>query len=177
MVAGAAYRSGSRLVEHEHGRSAVAASAHLAGDRLEDGRGGIVHDFRGKAVLHSEVCLAPGAPESFRDRETLWNAVEAAETRINSRVGRDLLVALPREMDAAANRELVRTFVAESLVARGMCCDFAIHSPTASDGLRQPHVHVLTNTREVGPDGFGAKVRVWDRRELMMALRSEWADQ
>jgi hypothetical protein len=36
MVAGAAYRSGSRLVEHDHGRSAVAASAHLAGVALED---------------------------------------------------------------------------------------------------------------------------------------------
>src|SRR5690242_6743725 len=45
MVAGAAYRSGSCLVEHDHGRSAVAASAHLAGVALEDQRG-VVHDFR-----------------------------------------------------------------------------------------------------------------------------------
>src|SRR3954452_23055346 len=143
MVAGAAYRSGSRLVEHDHGRSAVAASAHLAGDRLEDERGGVVHDFRGKAVVCSEIMLPPGAPESFSDRETLWNAAEAAETRVNSRVGRELLVVLPRELSDAENLELVQSFVAGSLVERGMCCDFAIHAPTASDGLKQPHVHIL----------------------------------
>src|SRR4051794_37442575 len=176
-VPGAAYRSGTVLREYdrEPGTS-VASAAHLAGERLTDERSGVVHDFRGKAVVHSEVMLPHGAPEHFRDRETLWNAVEAAESRVNSRVGRELLVALPRELDAAANLELVRSFVAESLVARGMCCDFAIHTPTASDGLKQPHVHVLTNTRAVGPDGFGAKIRDWDKRQLVMALRSEWAD-
>ena len=175
MVAGAAYRSGSRLVEHGHGRSAVAASAHLAGDRLEDGRGGVVHDFRGKAVVRSEIMLPPGAPESFCDRETLWNAAEAAETRINSRVGREILAVLPRELGDAENLELVRDFVHERLVERGMCADFAIHAPTASDGLRQPHVHILCSVREVGPDGFGAKVRQWDKRELVTSLRQEWA--
>lgn len=175
MVAGAAYRSGSRLVEHEHGRSAVAASAHLAGDRLEDERGGVVHDFRGKAVVCSEIMLPPGSPESFYDRETLWNRAEAAETRINSRAGREILAVLPRELSDAENLDLVRDFVRESLVERGMCADFAIHAPTASDGLRQPHVHILCSVREVGPDGFGAKVRQWDKRELLTPLRQEWA--
>src|SRR4051794_35528032 len=121
MVRGAAYRSGSRLREHDREPgSAVASSAHLAGSRLEDERGGVVHDFRGKAVEHSEVMLPPGAPESFRDRETLWNAAEAAETRINSRVGRELLIVLPRELGDAENLELVRNFVHGSLVERGM---------------------------------------------------------
>ena len=77
-------------MEHGHGCSAVAASAHLAGVALEDERGGVVHDFRGKAVVCSKVMLPPGAPKSFCDRETLWNAAEAAETRINSRVGREI---------------------------------------------------------------------------------------
>src|SRR4051812_11597058 len=176
MVAGAAYRSGSRLGEHEHGRSAVAASAHLAGDRLEGGRGGVVHDFRGKAVLHREGRRPQGGPESFRDREVLWNAAETAENRINSRVGREILAVLPRELSDAENLELVREFVHERLVGRGMCCDCAIHAPTASDGLRQPHVHILCSVRAVGPDGFGAKVRQWDKRELVTSLRAEWAD-
>jgi ATP-dependent exoDNAse (exonuclease V) alpha subunit len=176
MVAGAAYRSGSRLVEHDHGRSAVAASAHLAGVALEDERGGVVHDFRGKAVVCSEIVLPPGAPESFRDREALWNAAEAAETRSNSRVGREILAVLPRELDDVQNLELVRSFVAESLVERGMCVDFAIHAPTASDGLKQPHAHLLCSVRRCDESGFTTKDRSWDKRELVTSLRAEWAD-
>src|SRR3954451_39248 len=72
MVAGAAYRSGSCLVEHDHGRSAVAASAHLAGVALEDERG-VVHDFRGKAVICSEIMLPPGA-RSLSSTARPWSA-------------------------------------------------------------------------------------------------------
>src|SRR5690348_7017711 len=80
MVRGAAYRSGTRLREHERvPGSAVASAAHLAGVLLQDETRGVVHDFRGKAVVCSEVMLPAGAPERFRDRETLWNAAEAAE--------------------------------------------------------------------------------------------------
>ena len=113
--------------------------------------------------------------KSFRDREVLWNAAETAEIRINSRVGREILAVLPRELSDAENLELVREFVHERLVGRGMCCDCAIHAPTASDGLRQPHVHILCSVRAVGPDGFGAKARQWDKRELVTSLRQEWA--
>src|SRR3954470_2830057 len=176
IVAGAAYRAGERLVEHDRARSAAASAAHLAGAQLEGERAGVAHDFRGKAVEHAEVMLPAGAPAWMADRERLWNSVEAAEKRCDARLGRELVVALPRELGDAENLELVRGFVAGSLTGRGMVADFAVHAPTASDGLRQPHVHILTNTREVGPDGFGRKVREWDRKELVTSLRSEWAD-
>ena len=152
MVAGAAYRSGSRLVEHEHGRSAVAASAHLAGDRLEDGRGGVVHDFRGKAVVRSEMMLPPGAPESFYDRETLWNAAEAAENRTNSRVGREILAVLPRELSDAENLDLVRDFVRESW--SGAAC------ARISRSTRRPRATACasrTSTSSARSDAVGAR--------------------
>jgi len=113
------------------------------------------------------------------DRERLWNSVEAAEKRCGARLGRELVVALPRELNDAENLELVRGFVAGSLTGRGMVADFAVHAPTASDGLRQPHVHILTNTRAIDPEsptGFGRKVREWDKRELVTSLRQEWAE-
>ena len=154
-------------------RSAVAASAHLAGDRLEDGRGGVVHDFRGKAVPLRGDAAARRA-RTFRDRETLWNAAEAAETRINSRVGREILAVLPRELSDAENLELVRDFVRERLVERGMCCDFAIHAPTASDGLAASRPHPLLSPRG-RPRRVRRQVREWDKRELVTSLRQEWA--
>ena len=152
MVRGAAYRSGSRLRQYDREPgSAVASAAHLAGERLEDERGGIAHDYRGKAVEHAEVMLPADAPAWMADRERLWNAVEAAEKRCDARLGRELVVALPRELDDARNLELVRGFVRESLVERGIVADFAIHAPTASDGLKQPHAHILVNTRAIDP--------------------------
>jgi hypothetical protein len=57
-----------------------------------------------------------------------------------------------------------------------MVCDFAIHAQvSATDGLRQPHVHGLLTLREVTPEGFGRKVRAWGSRALFNAWRAQWA--
>ena len=57
------------------------------------------HDFTNKAgVVHSEVMLPEGAPERLRDRETLWNEVEATEKRKDAQLAREVEFAIPREM-------------------------------------------------------------------------------
>ena len=84
----ATFHSNAQIISRSSGRSSVAAAAYRAGERLGDHRTGLTHDFSNKPhIIHSEIVLPTGAPEAFRDRETLWNAVETAETRKNSQVG------------------------------------------------------------------------------------------
>jgi hypothetical protein len=48
---------------------------YRAGQRLEDQRQGITHDYeRRKGVLAEGVLLPQDAPEWMRDRAALWNA-------------------------------------------------------------------------------------------------------
>src|SRR5689334_1418954 len=113
------------------------------------------------------------------DRERLWNAVEATEKRKDARLARETQLALPRELDREAQLALLRGFVGEQMVARGMVADFAVHDVKARDGGRQPHAHVMTTTRAIDPAkplGFGGKVRAWDDKAMLLEWREAWAD-
>ena len=44
-----------------------------------------------------------------------------------------------------------------------------------ADGEPKPHAHVMLTMREVGEDGFGAKVRDWNRTDQLEHWREAWA--
>jgi Ti-type conjugative transfer relaxase TraA len=167
----------SKVISRGKGQSAVASAAYRSGEKLRDERYDSTHDYsRKQNVDHSEIVLPEGAPERFRDRATLWNEVEATERQHNSQLAREVEVALPRELSPEDRLQLVRQFVGEQFVARGMIADFAIHTPPASDGQEAPHAHILLTMREVGPDGFGLKNRDWNSRALHEDWRRGWEE-
>ncbi|HMQ20233.1 MAG TPA: Ti-type conjugative transfer relaxase TraA, partial [Sphingopyxis sp.] len=178
----AIYHFSAKVISRAAGSSAVAAAAYRSADRLHDERLGRSHDFSNKAgVVHSEVLLPEGTPEEWRDRERLWNDVEAAELRKDAQLAREMEFAIPREMTEGQGIELARDFVAREFVDRGMIADLNVHWDIGADGLARPHVHVMLTMREIriGEDGsakFGAKVRDWNRTELLTHWREAWAD-
>ncbi|WP_257544709.1 Ti-type conjugative transfer relaxase TraA [Sphingopyxis sp. DBS4] len=173
----AIFHFSAKVIGRAAGRSAVAAAAYRAGERLHDERLDRDHDFRAKAgVEHSEITLPEGAPEQWRDRERLWNDVEAIEKRKDAQLAREIEFAIPREMSKADGIELARDFVAAEFVERGMIADLNVHWDIGADGQPKPHAHVMLTMREIGPDGFGAKVRDWNRTELVEQWRERWAD-
>ena len=117
-----------------------------------------------------------GAPEHLGEREALWNAVEAKELRKDAQLAREIEFAIPREMSEAQGIELARDFVQREFVTRGMIADLNVHWDQGADGLIKPHAHVMLTMREVGEDGFGAKVRDWNKTELVAHWREAWAD-
>jgi Ti-type conjugative transfer relaxase TraA len=175
-VAGAvSYRVGSR-----HG---AAAMAYRAGEPLRDPRSGIVFDYSAKGridaegfgILHTEIMLPGGAPAWMADRQALIDAIEAAETRKDAQLLREIEVSLPRELTLEQQVALVRAFVESAFVSKGMVADIALHDERASDGGRNPHAHILLTMREVTPDGFGKKVRAWNKPALVREWRETWA--
>ncbi|ARR57742.1 Ti-type conjugative transfer relaxase TraA (plasmid) [Rhizorhabdus wittichii DC-6] len=173
----AIYHFSAKVISRANGSSTVASAAYRAAERLHDDRLGRDHDFSNKAgVVHSEIMLPEGAPERLNDRATLWSEVEAGEKRKDAQLAREVEFSIPRELDQQQGVQLARDFVEKQFVERGMVADLNVHWDFAEDGSPKPHAHVMLSMREVGPEGFGQKVRDWNRTELLQGWREAWAD-
>ena len=142
-----------------------------------DRRTGAVYDYtRKEGVLHSEILALAHAPDWARDRSSLWNAVEAVERRKDAQVSREVRVALPSELTLEQNRDLVRGFVQAQFVDRGMIADIPLHAPGREGDQRNHHAHIMLTTRELGPEGFGAKNCDRNAKNLLVDWRSSWVE-
>jgi ATP-dependent exoDNAse (exonuclease V) alpha subunit len=178
-----------------NGSSAVSAAAYRSGERMTDERTGRTYDHTDRQdVMYKEIIV----PSEFsndamtwaRDRSTLWNSVESAESRVNARVAREYLVALPAELSPEQQLKLARGFSHELADRYRFAVDLAIHEPRQFPGSdpRNFHAHLLATTREVNVEGLGAKTPVeWNdarRREAGMGpainellhVRERWAN-
>ncbi|TPL04293.1 Ti-type conjugative transfer relaxase TraA [Mesorhizobium sp. B2-4-11] len=173
----AIYHLHVKVIGRKAGSSAVASAAYRSASRLRDARIERTHDFSSKrGVVHSEVMLPEDAPEAWRDRERLWNDVEAFEVRKDAQLAREVEFALPRELSQAQGIELARDFVQVEFVGKGMVADLNVHWDRAEDGSPKPHVHVMLTMRSVDENGFGAKVRDWNAAQLVERWRERWAE-
>ena len=146
----AIYHLEAKVVSRGAGRSAVAASAYLSCSRLYNDYDGIQHDYTKKqGLVWQEVFLPEYAPQEWKDREQLWNAVEEVETAKDSRLAREFVVALPIELNRVEQIELLQEFIREQFVSNGMCADAAIHD---TDG-HNPHAHILLTVRPLDEQG------------------------
>ena len=179
MADGAIFHLDVRTVSRATGRSAVAAAAYRAGTKLLDARTGVEHDYRRKGGVVDSFIAAPDGCDWITDRNTLWDAAEAAESRKNSTVAREWLVALPDALDAPQRAELARALAVELATRFGVAVDVAIHSANKQGDQRNHHAHLLTTTRTAGPDGLGDKTRVLDAAKTggveIAAIREWWA--
>ena len=145
----------AKIVKASSGRSAVAAAAYQAAQKLHDDSLGMTFQYRNKEeVIFSEILLPSHAPAAYEDRETLWNAVQEKENRANSQVARAFIIAMPKEWTQEESISRAREFIQKYLVDAGMVADWAFHM---KDG--NPHLHCLCTIRGFKEDG------TWDARE------------
>ena len=154
------------IVRASSGKSAVASAAYQAAQSLHDEKLDCTFSYsRKEEVIHSEIMLPDHAPSGFRDRQTLWNAVEAKESKSNSRYARQFVIATPREWSEAETIERARKFIQTALVDKGMCVDWAFHM---KDG--NPHIHIMATVRGINPDGSWATM---ERKEYALDENGE----
>ena len=151
----AIYHLHARFVKRSEGRSAVAAAAYRAGEKLRDERRGETFDFRHKSgqVQHQEVLLPDHVPERLADRQTLWDTVETGIKRKDGQPAFEVEVALPRELSPEQRVELAQGFAQREFVDNGLIVDLCIHMGQASDGGEHPHAHMLITTRRWDEQG------------------------
>ena len=173
----AIYHLHVKVIGRKAGSSAVASAAYRSASRMRDERIDRVQDFSNKrGVVHSEVLLPENAPEHWSDRERLWNDVEAFEVRKDAQLAREVEFAIPREMTQAQGIELARDFAQAEFVDQGMIADLNVHWDIGEDGMPKPHAHVMLTMRSVDENGFGQKVRDWNRTEMVERWRERWGE-
>jgi MobA/MobL family len=191
----AIFRLAIKPVTRSTGRTATAAAAYRAGERIRDERTGALYNHSRRAdVLHKEIFVPakldrPDAGmEWARDRSRLWNAAEKAERQSNSRVAREYQVALPAELSGEQRTALARAFSREIADRYNVAVDLAIHAPRPQGDPRNFHAHLLATTREVTPEGLGPKtgldmegsvrseLGLPPSREEFRSLRARWAE-
>lgn len=170
----ALYSVSVKTVGRSSGRSSTAAAAYRNAERLVDERTGVIHDYRRRSGVAYTEAFAPAGITPIAS-SILWNRAEAAETRVNANVAREVLVALPHELDQVQRKELAKA-IAQDLANRyGTAGTLAIHLPDREGDQRNHHVHILMTTRRVDVDGaFGEKTRELDDLKRRGPLEVEW---
>ena len=183
----AIYHLEAKIVSRGSGRSAVAAAAYMGCDVITNEYDGITHDYTRKGgLVWDHIFLPSQAPPEWKDRGTLWNAVERAEKTKDSRLARELIVALPVELPAEEWKAILTEYIMEQFVSDGMCADVAIHD---TDG-HNPHAHILLTVRPLNKDGSwqhktekeylcvrGNEEKGFTAQEFLQAQREGWEKQ
>ena len=168
------YHLSMKAISRSSGRTASGSAAYRAAEKII-GALGEVHDYsRKKGVSFTEIFLPQGV-ESW-GRQKLWNEADKIEKRKNSTVAREYEIALPAEITTREREELASEFARYIVDSYGVCADVAIHEPRGKN--KNYHMHVLTSTRVLTGNGFGAKTRILDAhdtgREEINKIRSAW---
>lgn len=162
-----------KVISRNQGRSVVAAAAYRSATKMTNEWDGVEHDFTKKHwVEYSEIMLPENAPPEYRDRSKLWNDVELSEKSSDARLAREVEIALPKELNRQQQIELVRTYVKDKFVDKGMIADINIHDPPVTDDLgrpidengvptddpnkmifRNPHAHIMLTMRPLDEQG------------------------
>lgn len=155
------------------GRSATAAAAYRAGALITDQRTGQVFDYRRrKGVLDARIHLPGG--RLVRDREKFWNNLELHHRRRDAVLAREVVLALPSELDADERAALAFGFSRDIATEFGVGVDCALHGPSRGGDDRNFHAHLLLTACTVDADGgLGKKA---ERLDPIACKRSGAAD-
>lgn len=186
----AIYHFSVQIISRSAGKSVLTAAAYRSGEKLQDDYYGLVHDYsRKQNIVHKEVMLPINAPEAYRNREVLWNAVEASEKAKNAQLAREVEIAIPIEIPEKERAYFVRDFCQKTFVDKGMCADICIHDK--KDG--NPHAHVMLTMRAFEKNGTWAPKsrkeyildkdgkKIYDRKKRQYKCRkvntTDWNDR
>ena len=146
----AIYHLEAKVIGRSTGRSAVAASAYMSCSKILNDYDGVLHDFtRKRGLVWEHIFLPENAQQEWQERSELWNAVERAEKTKDSRLARELVLALPVELNKDQWISLLSDYIQSNFIADGMCADVAIHD---TDG-HNPHAHIMLTVRPLDDKG------------------------
>lgn len=172
----AVFHFSATIVKRSHGQTSITVASRRSGTSLFDRRIGLTQRPISRDMpVHSEIMLPSGAPDKWRDRETLWNDIEAFEARKDSQVAREIEISLPIELSTEAAIALARSYASEIFLVEGMVVDLNVRIRQGLNSNPNPWASLLLTTRPILNGGFGLKVRDWNDRRRLITWRSAWA--
>ena len=177
----AIYHLTMKVLTRSDGKSAVAAAAYRAGEKIKDERSGQLHDYTRKRNVITSTLILPGGVTCKVTRAELWNRAEAAEKRKNSCVAREIEVALPAKLPQEAQIRLATQYAQDIADRYGLAADVAVHTAAHGGDERNVHAHIPLTTRRIAPTGqLTDKARELDDYKTRTAeldyIRTHWAN-
>ena len=108
-----------KIISRGEGQSCMASCAYYSGEKKYSEYEccwKYLHSSSSR-VKSVEVMLLPNAPKAYADPQTLWNAVDAAETSVSAQTARSMLFTYEQ------NLAFVRNFCQKEFVDKGMICN------------------------------------------------------
>ncbi|EOJ6089286.1 MobQ family relaxase [Klebsiella michiganensis] len=162
----------TRTTKTGKSKSSLYLAAYNSRSKLKDELTGLTFDYTKKNDLYkSGIILPEEAPRSFYDRATLWGSCEKIEKRKDSQIARTAIISLCKELNGEQNEELLKKYLKQNFIKRGMCADYAIH-----DINGKPHAHIMLTMRKCENGGFSKKkAREWNDPKLAEVWRRQWS--
>ena len=147
----AIYHFKTTPISRGNGHSVTAKFAYICRDKIKDELTGKIHNYssqKSKADLIDTGRAYPIDLDNWRNLSSkeVWNKAEQAENRKDARVGREFLIALPKELTIQQNKVLTQDFCNRLSRKYGTYVEFAIHNE--KDVNNNIHAHILTSTRK-----------------------------
>lgn len=172
----ALYRLEMQNVSRSDGVSSVAKAAYRHRSVMIDERTGEKHGEKSANrddLVYAEILAPDNTPDFLiKSSNKLWNFIEKTEKRKDARTAKEFKITLPTELSNEQNIALMKDFLLNHFVDKGIICDFVLHNDKDN---KNPHAHVMITTREITLSGFGKKVRSWDEEKTLHDWRKQWA--
>jgi ATP-dependent exoDNAse (exonuclease V) alpha subunit len=150
------YHFSAKTISRSAGRSATAAAAYRAGEKIVDARTGEVHDYTRKGGVLSRAVVLPGG--TTMPRSELWNAVELKHKRGDALVAREFEIALPHELSHDQRESLITAYARELADTYQVAIDVNVHAPSHDE--KNYHAHVMLSACYVDSAGVCGKKAV-----------------
>lgn len=155
------YHLSVKVISRGDGRSAVAAAAYRAGEKLTCDHYEKIQDYTKKSGVEFTNIYAPeNTNPELLDRQTLWNTVEKVERRKDAVLAREFEIAFPHELNAEQRKQLLDELCQKLVEKYNVVVDAAIHAPHTESGsdARNYHAHIMFTTRAINEHGeFASK--------------------
>jgi hypothetical protein len=167
------------VVSRGQGDSVVAKAAYNSREDIVELRTGERKDYsRAKdRPAWSGLFANQNEPLTAQDRRKVWNTVDQFLTRKNAQLAYNFVCALPHQLTDQGREYVIKDFVREQFLRKGVLADVNLHRPDRKGDQRNWHAHILTSMNEFGPQGpTPKKIFKWeDRAENLAVWREAWA--
>ncbi|WP_371219327.1 AAA family ATPase [Orientia tsutsugamushi] len=164
------------FLRRSEGGDSCRKAAYNARTIVKNKQTGIRYNFSSKKdnVYHT-VLIPDYVNQDFKNIQTLMNEVERTETRENSKLLKDIVIALPdeKELNLEHRIELTHRIVdAMEWVQNGLGVQIDIHKPQIGD--KNWHVHILVTTRRFKENGEEFGDKAVDLEAKFITVKGQW---
>ena len=187
----ACYSLNVRTISRGKNSSVVGAVSYISGRYLHDNYYSRHYAHQRDDVADMGIILPDSAPSEFQDLQTLLDALNSSERRVDSQLAHHFKLALPNELSHVENVALIKEFCNQNFIPKGRCALYAVHKgqydpakhspdiPPVSERKDNPHVHIIIPFRSLDSFGF-AKTKLASRSSNpsaeLISWRKSWAD-